>query len=49
MADWTGFLSAMTLVLVRGVTTVEPVLLNGAGWDTSRVEATLMVMLPPPD
>jgi hypothetical protein len=39
-------LFSVTLVLVRGVTWVVPVLLNGSGWDTSSVDATLIVMFP---
>src|SRR5438309_1671949 len=39
-------LLSVTLVSVRGVTTVMPCLENGFGWDTSRVEAMLMVRLP---
>ena len=39
-------LFSVTSVLVRGVTTVVPPLLNGWGCETSRVEAMLMVMFP---
>jgi len=42
----TADLFSVTSVVVRGVTVVVPVLLNGFGWETSSVEATLMVMLP---
>ena len=42
----TAVLFSVTSVVVRGVTTVSPVLLNGFGCETSRVDATLMVILP---
>src|SRR2546422_4270257 len=37
---------SVTLVSVRGVTAVVPVWLNGWGWETSRVLAIVIVMLP---
>src|SRR5664280_33222 len=42
----TDDLASVTSVVVRGVRTVWPVELNGDGWETSSVDATLMVMLP---
>jgi hypothetical protein len=39
-------LGSLTLVSVRGVTTVLPVWLMGLGWDTSRADAMLIVNSP---
>src|SRR4029078_2268645 len=42
----TADLVSVTSVVVRGVTTVSPVLLNGPGCETSSDEAMLIVILP---